>query len=171
MIDSFQVLVPSSVQVGETFTVIVRALDALGNVITDDNTTVVELTSADLDLLFDADEDGTFTLIDNQKTLVNGEASFLVLDNKADNFNLFADNSPDGPITIQGDLNVLYGFNSLPIVYLESTPANTDTLSHPRFFSPRDTVVLTPVEEVTPDGSPDSNAFELRDELTVTLIP
>lgn len=169
-ISSFAILVPAQIKPGDFFQIIVRALDASGNVLTSDSTTTVELTSADLELLYDANEDSNFTLSDNQKTLTNGEAIFDVFDSQEGSFTLNADNSPDGPITVTGTTEVPYVFNAVPVKQLTSNPLETATLENPRFLFSPDTVALDAVDDPVPQEET-SNTVELRDALPVTLVP
>jgi hypothetical protein len=168
MIDSFDILVPSTVRVGETFEIRVRALDASGQVVTTDNTTVVQISSTDLSLLYDANEDLNFELGDNQKTLVNGEAVFSVLDAKAGTFTITADDFPQGSVTIEGSVDILYGFNAIPIYQLEYSP-EVAFEGFPGFFQARDTVGRDDPVAIVEYEAGATN--ELRDPLPVTLVP
>lgn len=170
MIDSFQIIVPSTIEVGQTFQITVIALNALGEVVADDSSTVVEITSSDLDLLYDGDEDTNFELLDNQKTLVNGVAVFDVFDNKAPEVTIDADNSPDGPVTLTGSKTISYGFNALPLVQLDYAPVGKSTEAAPRFFDPRDTVAVVTSYQKPPE-SETAHTQELRDLLPVTIVP
>jgi hypothetical protein len=122
MIDAFQILVPSQVRVGEDFLITVRALDDQGAILFSDSTTEITMTSVDLDLLFDGNSDGTYSLVDNVQTLTQGQAAFRVRDNKAPNVTISADNSPQGAVTLVGDLTLAYDFNAVLITYLTSQP-------------------------------------------------
>lgn len=105
---------------------------------------------------------------DNVKTLVQGEVTIRARDASNGNLVVTAAVAPGG--TPSTDSRTFQRVAGAALRYEDSTPVDTETLDHPRFFEARDTVVFTPVDETTPDGSPDSNAFELRDELTVTII-
>jgi len=168
MIDSFEILVPSTIQVGSTFEVLVRALDASGSFISDDSTTVVTLTSTDLGILFDANSDGTFTVLDNSKTLSNGEATFLVQDTANPVLSFTADNSPEGPITVTNTVTLASSFNTTATIALDVLPETY--AAHPRSALALDLLERYEPVRMTPKGTLTSNPTELTDELRVTQI-
>lgn len=138
MIDRFEIRVPSLVEFDIPFTLEVRALDASGQVITSDSTTVIQITSPDTNIVFDANDDGTFSVGDNTITLQKGVALIPAKDLKGTSVDISVvdTQSRTGTRTFE------YIFNCLILNVSPGLPeAGTGLEGAYQFFRERDSVL------------------------------
>lgn len=167
MIDSFEIRVPSVVETEGDFVVEVRALDVSGAIVVSDSTTVVQLIASDANIVFDADENGTYGEAgDDTKTLTNGIALFKARDTKSGTFVV---DVSDGQSNL-GSKEFLYSFNCLVLPYRSSEPPIPGTKNGPQFFSDRNSVAtVTPVGDNQPERVTLLNSASKVEDLSVLL--